>query len=192
MNNSRTIWSIVGVVALIIVIIFVVRLYSCDNSSCYYFNWQKVKAATSFETCSDLGFPVTESYPRQCRAGDKTFTETVSDSSDMIRVSTPLPNVLVQSPIKVTGEARGTWYFEASFPVKVLDSNGVVLATVPAQAKGEWMTEEFVPFEATLTFDTPTTETGTIVFQKDNPSGLPENERSVSIPVYFSANASKL
>jgi hypothetical protein len=54
------------------------------------------------------------------------------------------------------------------------------------------MTNEFVPFEATLTFTKPTTETGTVVFQRDNPSGLPENDQSVSIPIYFSENASKL
>lgn len=112
--------------------------------------------------------------------------------SDMIHINEPLPNVLVQSPLVVKGEARGSWYFEASFPVKILDANGKQLGVVLAQAQGDWMTTNFVPFQASLVFDVPTTETGTVVFQKDNPSGLAANDVSVSIPVYFSANASKL
>jgi len=108
--------------------------------------------------------------------------------NDMIRVSTPLPNAVVGSPLIVRGEARGGWYFEASFPIKILDANGKVLAQAPAQAQGEWMTTNFVPFEGTLTFSKPTTATGTLVLEKDNPSGLPQNAQEVRIPVRFSAS----
>ncbi len=104
---------------------------------------------------------------------------------DVIRVDLPLSDSVVQSPLKVTGSARGIWYFEASFPVKIFDSNGKELGVVPAQAQGDWMTADFVPFEANITFQTPTTETGTLVLEKDNPSGLPENSDSVTIPVRF-------
>ena len=127
------------------------------------------------------------------RPGDEAVVPNVGTSTDnLIRVDVPLPNVLVQSPLTVRGTARGNWYFEASFPVKVFDSNGKELGSVPAQAQGNWMTTDFVPFQATLVFATSTTETGTVVFQKDNPSGLPANDASVSVPVYFSSNASKL
>jgi uncharacterized protein YneF (UPF0154 family) len=119
-------------------------------------------------------------------------TSVSTSTADLIHVSIPLPNVLVQSPLVVKGEARGNWYFEASFPVKIFDANGKQLGTVAAQAQGDWMTTDFVPFQATLIFDTPTTETGSVVFMKDNPSGLPQNDASVSIPVYFLATASKL
>jgi hypothetical protein len=115
-----------------------------------------------------------------------------TSTADMIRVDVPLANVLIQSPLAVRGEARGNWYFEASFPVKVFDANGKLLGQVPAQAQGDWMTTDFVPFAANVSFATSTTETGTVVFQKDNPSGLPANDASVSVPVYFSSNASKL
>ena len=33
---------------------------------------------TNFEECIAAGNPAMESYPRQCRAGDKTFTEVIS------------------------------------------------------------------------------------------------------------------
>ncbi len=91
----------------------------------------------------------------------------------------------VSSPLTITGEARGYWYFEASFPVKLLDGDGNQLAIAPAQAQGEWMTEDFVPYSVTLTYPTPPTPTGTLILMKDNPSGLPENDDFLSIPVIF-------
>src|SRR3989338_3269949 len=103
----------------------------------------------------------------------------------LIQVFLPLPNQQVASPLKVSGKAVGNWYFEASFPIMILDANGEKLGVVPAQAQSGWMTTEFVPFEATLTFDKPTTKTGTLVLMKDNPSGLPEYDNSISIPVSF-------
>lgn len=103
--------------------------------------------------------------------------------SDII-FDSPAANAVVTSPLTVTGRARGTWYFEASFPVRLLDDQSNELAVTPAQAQGDWMTEDFVPFIAVLNFTTTAT-TGTLVLQKDNPSGLPENDKSISIPVKF-------
>lgn len=37
---------------------------------------------TSFEECAVAGNPVMESYPRQCRAGGKTFVETVTPAPE--------------------------------------------------------------------------------------------------------------
>src|ERR1700746_2179249 len=47
------------------------------------------------------------------------------------------PGDAVTSPLTITGKAKG-WYFEASFPVKLLDGQGNVLASGPAQAQGDW------------------------------------------------------
>ncbi len=112
--------------------------------------------------------------------------------SDMIRVDTPKADETVTSPLTVSGAARGHWYFEADFPVKLYDGAGSLLAAVPAQAQGDWMTEEFVPFTATLTFDPPQTGTGTLVLEKDNPSGLPEYAASVRIPVTFASTSAAM
>lgn len=106
-----------------------------------------------------------------------------------VKVFSPLPNALVKTPLEITGEAKGTWFFEGSFPVKLVDSKGVILAQGQATAQGEWMTENFVPFTASLKFSNPETEIGLLVISKDNPSGLPENDKSTSIPVKFTANA---
>src|SRR4051812_32842409 len=48
----------------------------------------------------------------------------VPSNADLIQVNAPKPNDLVKSPLTVTGKARGTWYFEASFPVRLEDANG--------------------------------------------------------------------
>jgi len=93
----------------------------------------------------------------------------------------------VRSPLQVVGEARGPWFFEASFPVTLLDANGSVLAQSPAQASGEWMTEGLVPFAAQLSFPPPTTPTGTLVLTKNNPTGLPEHADEVRMTVHFDA-----
>ena len=107
---------------------------------------------------------------------------------DKIRVTSPQAGEAVTSPLVVTGEARGPWYFEASFPVKLLDADGKVLAAEPAQAQGDWMTDQFVPFRVSLTFQVPPAATaGTLVLEKDNPSGLPQNADEIRLPITFTA-----
>ena len=102
-----------------------------------------------------------------------------------ITIAQPISGAVVSSPLIIKGQARGNWYFEAQFPVRLLDGSGKEIARGIAQAQGEWMTEAFVPFEATLTFDKPVSGTGQLILQKDNPSGLPENDKSISVPVKF-------
>ncbi len=107
------------------------------------------------------------------------------EKQDLIRAEVPRPNEKIQSPLAVKGEARGYWFFEASFPVKIFDENNFLLAVMPAQSLGEWMTEDFVPFSATLSFAAPSTPKGKLVLEKDNPSGLPEHADELVVPVYF-------
>lgn len=103
----------------------------------------------------------------------------------LIHVSSPTPNQIITSPFTVKGEARGAWFFEGSFPVELQDADGKVLNKGPATAQGEWMTEKFVSFSYKLTFDKPKTATGKLIFHKDNPSGLSENEDQIEMPVRF-------
>ncbi len=106
--------------------------------------------------------------------------------ADLIRITNPRPGDEVRNPLTVTGEARGYWYFEASFPLTLVDDAGVEVAVGHAEAQGEWMTEEFVPFIGTLTFtEAPTTATGQLMLHKDNPSGLPEHDDVLIVPIIF-------
>lgn len=112
-----------------------------------------------------------------------------ADKSDLIKVDVPQPNQIIKSPLTISGEARGTWFFEASFPIELLDVQGNVVATAIAQANppagGDWMTEDFVPFDAVIEFDQPVGDKGVIVFKKDNPSGLSENDDQLRLPIVF-------
>ncbi|MDQ3089676.1 MAG: GerMN domain-containing protein [bacterium] len=150
-----------------------------------------VLGISNFEACATAGYPIQESYPERCTTPDgKTFTRDIGnelEKSDLIVLETPRSGQVISSPVVIKGRARGNWYFEASFPARLVDANGKVLGTMPIQATGEWMTTEFVPFTATMDFTTPSTKTGTLILQKDNPSGLPENDDELRIPVTFSA-----
>jgi hypothetical protein len=110
---------------------------------------------------------------------------TISSPDGGIVITLPEKDPVIVSPLVATGTAKGNWFFEASFPVKVLDGDGTVLGQGPAQAQGDWMTTGTVPFSVTLSFLTPHFVTGTIMFLKDNPSGLPQNAGSFSVPVRF-------
>ena len=147
----------------------------------------------NFKECVLLGYPTLESFPRQCRTPDgMSFTEDVekddtayADKSDLIKVNAPLPNETVKSPLLVSGFARGYWFFEASFPIRLFDDDGNEIAVGIAQAEGEWMTTEFVPFKTTLNFEKPLGETGELILEKDNPSGLPQHDDELVIPIRF-------
>lgn len=102
-----------------------------------------------------------------------------------ITIYQPHAQSVVSSPLGIIGEAPGHWSFEAAFPVMLKDSNGQILTKSTAKMQGDWMTNGQVPFAASLTFAKPTTSTGTLVIEKDNPSGLSQNDDAVSIPVKF-------
>ena len=106
-------------------------------------------------------------------------------SSSNLQITSPAINAQITSPVTITGQAVGNWFFEASFPVKVTDSNNIVIGSGVAKTTANWMTTNFVPFTATITFTTPGTATGFIVLEKDNPSGEPVNAASESFPITF-------
>lgn len=144
----------------------------------------------SFEECKIAGYPILESYPARCKTPDGTmFVEDIGNKLEkynLIRTSSPRPNEIIKSPLVITGEARGYWFFEASFPAELFDADGQIIETGIMQAEKEWMTEEFVPYKGTIAFRMPTAKRGTLILKKDNPSGLPEHDDFLRIPVIFS------
>jgi hypothetical protein len=116
-----------------------------------------------------------------CGPISTNINQTPTDSQN-IRNLNLNANDLIVSPFKIIGEAR-LWYFEGSFPIKLLDAQGNELATIQAKAQGDWMTENWVSFTASLRYYVPTDQNGTLILMNDNPSGLPENEQKIEIPV---------
>ena len=118
----------------------------------------------------------------------ETPTDIVNEHTDLIRIASPRVGERVSSttPLKVTGEARGQWYFEATFPITVVNWDGLIIGEGYATAQGEWMTEEFVPFEGTITFTKPDYGTrGAVIFKNSNASGDPIRDKAVEIPIEF-------
>jgi hypothetical protein len=103
---------------------------------------------------------------------------------DLVRITSPQSGALVTSPLTVSGEARGYWFFEASFPIRILDSKRKEILSSYIMTAGEWMTEDYVPFEKDIAFKTSDTS-GYLVIQKDNPSGEERFDDSFEIPVRF-------
>jgi hypothetical protein len=171
----KKIWIVV--IAIAVLIILIAGTYR------FYSNIYNAQACTTEAKICPDGTAVGRSGPNCNFATCPTSTTTP--------VKTFLQNVnikageTVKSPLVVTGEARGTWYFEALFPIKMYDSNGKLLGSIPAQAQSDWMTENFVPFVALLVFETPTTDSGMLILEKDNPSGMPQNADQYEIPIKF-------
>lgn len=163
----KLVWKIVIGVILVVVVVLGVRFLSGDEDTwlCQNGAWIKhgnPRAAKPITLCG----------------GQKQPEE--------ISVATPQPNQTISSPLIVEGQARGNWFFEASFPIKLIDDQGKILGQSYARAQSDWMTENFVPFKGEINYQAAATTTGKLVLKNDNPSGLPQNDKKIEIPVLIS------
>ena len=104
---------------------------------------------------------------------------------NQIVLESPVLDSEVSSPLTVRGRARGSWFFEGDFPVLLQDTDGNTLARTVASAEGQWMTSEFVPFSAVLTFESPRRRAGRLILVKDNPSDRSELDDMLVVPLFF-------
>src|SRR3989339_34426 len=141
--------------------------------------------------CSDQGWikhgnPSNAMPTSGCDNDNKNpITSTNNQYANDIVVDIPHTNQEISSPFTITGKARGTWYFEGSFPIQLFDNQGNKLADSYAMSQGEWMTTEFVPFTSTLTFDIGEATSGILVIKNDNPSDNRTLDKEIRIPLLF-------
>jgi len=177
MNTKKILVYILAIIVLALIIWFVFT----------YVARAPHNEIADFDQCAAADNPVMESYPARCSTKDgKTFTQDIGnefEKQDLIKIDNPRPNAVVGNTIEISGQARGSWFFEASFPIKLIDEKGNVLATTIATAKSDWMTEDFVPFEAKIEFTKPGIKKANLMLLKDNPSGLPENDDFLRVPI---------
>lgn len=140
--------------------------------------------------------PASESEPAEASADVQAH---IDAKAEFIKLTEPVPNAVITSPLTITGEARGYWFFEASFPIILTDWDGEIIAEHYATAEGEWMTEDFVSFTSELEFENPYTagdpdfmRRGALILKRNNPSDLPQNDDALEIPVLFSAPTTSL
>lgn len=112
-------------------------------------------------------------------------TATQTATAQGIKITSPVQDATVSSPLTIIGEAIGSWYFEGEFTVSMVDANGAEVALTIAKAQGDWMTESYAPFTATMDFKKQLTPFGYLVFKKNNPSGQPSGDQEFKLKVNF-------
>lgn len=147
-----------------VVIIFIVAV----SSICW---WQNETIKSDITKIDDL----------QAQLANRPVTEYTSAKGVKMKVVAAKQSA---GHFVVAGLVPGNWSFEASFPVQLKNGSGTVLAQQAARVEGDWMTGELQPFTVSLSYSAPAGH-GTLVLQKDNPSGLPANDDSVTISVDY-------
>lgn len=110
----------------------------------------------------------------------------IIDNNSLIMIDYPSEGQEVASPFEIRGVAKGLWFFEGSFPIELIDTDGKVISRSIATSTSDWMTEDFIGFRSEMYFDRPTsTRNAILVLKRDNPSGNSEYDQSVFIPVTF-------
>ncbi len=120
-----------------------------------------------------------EPLPNQHLTTDR---EVLGNKEDLINFSI-LPNSAVSGVVKYNGSIKGGYFFEGNILVNVLDGAKNPLKEGNATAKTDWMTVEPVEFEGSIDFSNLPKSPAYIEIHNDNASGLPENDKSVLIPV---------
>ncbi|MBX4199093.1 Gmad2 immunoglobulin-like domain-containing protein [Candidatus Parcubacteria bacterium] len=167
--------SVVWVVALVVVVLLGWLIYSQRGDSVDAIDDGQTATSTpsSGNNGAVKGTPILPIVGTQASAGDIVITK-------------PKLGDKITSPLTVTGRAKGGWYFEASAPVMVIDTNGKVLGRGTITAQGDWMQATgTVPFTGTIVFSGNTSNEGAVVFMNDNPSGLEANARYYAVPIFF-------
>jgi len=109
---------------------------------------------------------------------------TITQQSQDILITSPSINDSVSSPFQIIGKVKSSWMFEGSFSVELLDNNHLNIAqSVCSEINpGSWVTEGMVDFVCDLKFQTNNSG-GYLKFMADNPSGLPQNEKTYVTPI---------
>lgn len=116
----------------------------------------------------------------------KQIFPTIIKNTEEIIVTSPELTNSISSPFKIIGKVKNSWMFEGSFSVDLLDSNHQYInkSVCNEVTPGSWTSEEMIDFVCDLKFQTQSSS-GYLKFFADNPSGLPQNEKSSEIPVKF-------
>ncbi|MCX6720477.1 MAG: GerMN domain-containing protein [Candidatus Staskawiczbacteria bacterium] len=104
-------------------------------------------------------------------------------------------NQEVSSPLTITGVVTGkdSWAgFEGQVGnVKLLDTTGNELSVGVLTATTEWTTLP-TSFETTLNFQADGATSGVLVFHNENPSGIPEKNKTFTLPIKIGKSSGEL
>ena len=143
----------------------------------------------TFEDCSNAGYLVVDTIPRECHMKNGQFFVELDNHKallDYVEVTEPRPNSFVSSPFKVEGRAKGVWYGNNKLTVKLTDIDGHVIAEKPMYALSDPVKgDEMVSF--TGAFDLPVTslERGKLLIEKASAVDIPGKNGPLVIPLRF-------
>lgn len=86
-------WGKMLLLFIIIDVIIIVGLYFFVSAQ----QTSQIQSIKDFESCAKAGFPIAESYPRQCHAGGKVFVEKVTSPTPEL-TCIPRPACLDATP----------------------------------------------------------------------------------------------
>ncbi len=93
------------------------------------------------------------------------------------------PGAGVTGKIFTEGSVKNSYFFEGNILINILDANKKVLKKSNFMAKTDWMTVGPVEFEGYIDFTGFSKGLAYIEIHNDNASGLPENDKSILIPI---------
>lgn len=113
---------------------------------------------------------------------EKTYPAIEGNTEDLVSFSV-LPGQEVSGILNVAGAVQGGYFFEANIILNILDEDKDLLRQTNGNAKTDWMTSGPVGFDSVLDFSGLKNGLAFIEIHNDNASGLPENDKSILIPV---------
>lgn len=161
---------------LILIVLMVIVLYIMfQNKETYLGVFQKQAPVNNVnnlpvENIVDTTMPV---------IGNKE--DIIGKKDDLISFSI-FPNTKVHGIVSYRGVIKGAYFFEANILINILDANKKVLKASNAVATTDWMTQP-VSFEGNIDFTDLPKGKAYFEIHNDNPSGLPENNKSILIPI---------
>lgn len=162
--------SIISIIILSVLLVGIAYISQNESLCCKY------------ELCKQLT-TICDSQEEEIDEEEKIGGEVLSDKGQKIYLENIKSGDTIDMGSEIKGEVSGNWFFEGSFPVRVLDIQGEVVTSLLAIASNDWMNENSVPFSVIIDF--PLEQEGAYVlqFEKSNPSGLDDNSDIAKIAI---------
>ncbi|MEI8130760.1 MAG: hypothetical protein WCG55_04640 [bacterium] len=116
-------------------------------------------------------------------ASNMSSTSGVSgDVADLVSLSIT-PGATITDVATITGEIKGVYFFEGKAQGVLLDENKKILNSFSLDATSNWLTADAVSFTATVDTTSALAGPGYIRLKNDNPSGDPEKDKYIDVPI---------
>ncbi|HRX43629.1 MAG TPA: GerMN domain-containing protein [Candidatus Dojkabacteria bacterium] len=162
--------SIISIIILSVLLVGIAYISQNESLCCKY------------EMCKQLT-TICDYQEEEIEKEEKIGGEVLSEKGQKIYLENIKSGDTIDMGSEIKGEVSGNWFFEGSFPVRVLNIQGEVVSTFVATTYDDWMNETTVPFSVIIDF--PLEQEGAYVlqFEKSNPSGLDDNSDTAKIAI---------